>query len=138
MTPQQITLVQDSFKKVKPISEMTAQLFYGRLFEMSPQVKPLFKETNIKKQGRKLMQTLAFVTASLTKPDTLLPAVQALGKSHVNYGVKDEHYPLVEAALLWALKQSLADNFTPQVEEAWREAYSMLATVMQDIGTRSK
>lgn len=132
MTPQQITLVQDSFKKVKPISDMTAQLFYGRLFEMAPQVKPLFKETDIKKQGRKLMQTLAFVSASLTKPETLLPAVQALGKSHVNYGVKDEHYPLVEAALLWALEEALSHDFTPEVREAWGEAYSMLATVMQD------
>lgn len=132
MTPQQITLVQDSFKKVKPISEMTAQLFYGRLFEIAPQVKPLFKETNIKKQGRKLMQTLAFVSSSLTKPEKLLPAVQALGKGHVNYGVKNEHYALVETALLWALEEALSNDFTPEVKEAWGEAYSMLATIMQD------
>ena len=131
MSPQQVVLVQESFKKVMPISEVAAQLFYGRLFEVAPEVKPLFKKADMEEQGRKLMQTLAFVTAGLTQLDTLLPVVQALGRRHVGYGVQDEHYAIVGAALLWTLEQGLGDAFTPQVKEAWGEAYTLLAGVMQ-------
>lgn len=132
MSPQQVVLVQESFKKVMPISEVAAQLFYGRLFEVAPEVKPLFKQADMAEQGRKLMQTLAFVTASLTQLETLLPVVQALGKRHVKYGVQDEHYALVGAALLWTLEQGLGDAFTPEVKEAWGVAYTLLAGVMKE------
>ena len=132
MSPEQVILVQESFKKVKPISEVAAQLFYGRLFEVAPEVKPLFKQADMEEQGRKLMQTLAFVTVSLTQLDTLLPVVEALGKRHVKYGVQDEHYALVGAALLWTLEQGLGDAFTPEVKEAWGVAYTLLAGVMKE------
>ena len=42
MTPDQVQLVQQSFSKVAPISEQAAVLFYGRLFEIAPQVKSMF------------------------------------------------------------------------------------------------
>ena len=38
-----IKLAQDSFAKVEPISETAAALFYQRLFEVEPSVRPLFK-----------------------------------------------------------------------------------------------
>ena len=132
MTPEQIQLVQSSFQKVKPISDLAAQMFYGRLFEIAPSVKPLFKESDMKKQGRKLMETLALVTQGLTRPEKIKPAVQKLGKDHVRYGVKDEHYEPVGAALLWTLEQGLGEDFTPEVKQAWTEAYAMLAGIMKE------
>ena len=132
MTPEQIQLVQSSFQKVKPISDLAAQMFYGRLFEIAPSVKPLFKESDMKKQGRKLMETLALVTQGLTRPEKIEPVVQKLGKDHVRYGVKDEHYEPVGAALLWTLEQGLGEDFTPEVKQAWTEAYAMLAGIMKE------
>ena len=58
MTPDQVKAIQESFSKVAPISEQAAELFYGRLFEIAPAVKPLF-HGDMKEQGRKLMGTLA-------------------------------------------------------------------------------
>jgi nitric oxide dioxygenase len=131
MSPEQIDLVQDTFKQVEPIAEIAADLFYGRLFEIDPSLRPLFKG-DIKAQGRKLMQTLSIVVRGLRRLDTLLPAVQDLGRRHVRYGVQDEHYDTVGAALLWTLAQGLGDAFTPEVKNAWATAYGLLAGVMQE------
>src|SRR5258708_21651130 len=100
MTPKQIALVQDSFAKVAPISETAAMLFYGRLFEIAPQVKAMFP-ADMTEQRKKLMATLAVVVNGLFNLESVLPAASALGMRPVSYGAKAGHYPLVGAALLW-------------------------------------
>ena len=130
MTPQQVQLVKQSFAKVAPIADQAADLFYGRLFEIAPQVRPLFKG-DIKAQGQKLMSTIAVAVASLDKLPELVPVVQDLGRRHVGYGVKDEHYDLVGQALLWTLAKGLGPDFTPEVKEAWTIVYTILADTMK-------
>ena len=131
MTPEQIELVQSSWEKVKPISEQAAELFYGRLFELDPSLKPLFKG-DMKEQGKKLMATLGLAVTSLTKLETILPAVQDLGRRHVQYGVPDESYQTVAEALLWTLGKGLGEDFTDDVKEAWTVTYTTLSKVMLD------
>ncbi|MEM9365025.1 MAG: globin family protein [Planctomycetota bacterium] len=131
MTPEEIALVQDSWEKVKPISEQAAELFYGRLFELDPSLKPLFKG-DMKEQGKKLMATLNLAVTSLTKLEAILPAVQELGRRHVEYGVPDESYNTVGEALLWTLGQGLGEAFTNDVKAAWTTTYVTLSTVMLD------
>ena len=131
MTPEKIALVQGSFAKVAPIAETAADIFYDRLFEIAPEVRPLFPEimTDLKK---KLMQMLATAVNGLKDLDAIVPAVQKLGARHEAYGVKEEHYGSVGAALLFTLGKGLGDDFTPEVEEAWTETYGVLAGVMID------
>lgn len=129
MTPKQIELVQASWESVKPISEQAAELFYGKLFELDPSLKPLFKG-DMTEQGKKLMATLNLAVTSLTKLETILPAVQDLGRRHVQYGVPDESYETVGEALLWTLSQGLGEAFTEDVQEAWTQTYVTLSTVM--------
>lgn len=131
MHPERIKQVQTSFEKVVPIAETAAALFYGRLFEIDPSTRPLFRG-DIKDQGRMLMQTLAIAVRSLHLPEKIIPAVQALGRRHVGYGVQSAHYESVGAALLWTLEQGLGAEFTPEVKEAWGQAYGLLAGVMQE------
>jgi hemoglobin-like flavoprotein len=100
MTPTQVTLVQNSFANVVPIADQAAGLFYDRLFEIAPEVKPMFHAADMAEQRRKLMATLGLVVTGLSRLDTVLPAASALAKKHVGYGVKDEHYPIVGSALL--------------------------------------
>ena len=129
MTPEQITLVQSSWEKVKPISEQAAELFYGKLFELDPSLRPLFKG-DMKEQGKKLMATLNLAVVSLTKLDEILPALKDLGKRHVDYGVPDASYQTVGQALLWTLGQGLGDDFTEDVKKAWTTTYVTLSNVM--------
>lgn len=131
MTPEQVYLIQSSWAKVVPIKEAAAEIFYSKLFAADPAVKPLFKG-DMKEQGRKLMMMLNTVVTNLDKLDGLVPAVQDLGKRHVGYGVKPEHFDTVGASLLATLKEGLGVGFTPDVEEAWATAYTTLATVMKD------
>ncbi|TWU50840.1 Bacterial hemoglobin [Rubripirellula tenax] len=129
MTPDQITLVQDSWAQVKPVSEQVAELFYGRLFELDPSLKSLFKG-DMTEQGKKLMATLNLAVTSLTKLETILPAVKDLGRRHVQYGVPDSSYATVGEALLWTLDKGLGEAFTEDVKAAWTETYVTLSNVM--------
>ena len=131
MTPEQIQSIQSTWTQVVPIADKAADLFYGKLFELDPAVEPLFKG-DMGEQGRKLMKTIGVVVNGLTRLDEVVPAVQELGRKHVDYGVKPEHYATVGAALLWTLEQGLGGAFTPAVKAAWTAAYGTLATVMQD------
>ncbi len=128
-TPQQIELVQETWKDVAPISDQAADIFYGRLFEIEPSVRPLFPE-DMTEQKKKLMQTLAVCVNGLKNLEAIQGAVQDLGKRHLDYDVKDEHYPVVGSALLYTLEQGLGDKFTPDVRDAWADTYQTLATVM--------
>ena len=129
MTPDQIKAIQDSFAKVAPISEQAAALFYGRLFEIAPHVKPLFRG-DMKEQGRKLMATLAVVVNGLRNLESVLPAASALAKRHVDYGVKAADYAPVGAALLWTLEKGLGAQWTPELAAAWGSAYTILSEYM--------
>ena len=129
MTPDQVTLVQQSFSKVAPISDQAATIFYDRLFEVAPQVKAMFP-TDLTEQRKKLMATLAVVVNGLTDLPAILPAASALAKRHVNYGAKAEHYPVVGAALLWTLEKGLGSDWTPEVASAWTTAYGTLSGFM--------
>lgn len=131
MTPEKITLVQDSFKKVVPIAGPAADIFYDRLFEIAPQVRPLFPE-DMTEQKKKLMQMLATAVNGLTNLDEILPAVQDLGRRHSGYDVTPEHYDSVGEALIFTLGQGLGDDFTPDTKDAWVETYGVLASVMID------
>jgi nitric oxide dioxygenase len=81
-------------------------------------------------QKKILMQTLTVVVKSLDRLDQLVPAIEALGRRHAGYGIRAEHYETVGAALLWTLGQGLGEGFTTDVERAWTQAYSTLASVM--------
>lgn len=131
MTPEKIDLVQKSFEKVAPISEVAASLFYGRLFEIAPHVRPMFKD-DVTDQGRKLMRTLSVVVNGLDNLEAIVPVAQSLATKHIDYGVKPEHYQSVGEALLWTLAKGLGEDFDTETRCAWEEAFSLLAGVMID------
>lgn len=131
MTPEQIARVRESFKPVAAIREDAAALFYGRLFEIAPDVRPLFT-ADLTVQGAKLMSALAMVVASLDRLDQILPQVQEMAVRHVAYGVEERHYAIVGDALMWTLAKGLGEQFTPEVAQAWSDAYAALSGAMID------
>ena len=131
MTPNQIKLVQTSFAQVAPIAATAADLFYGRLFEIAPQVRAMFPD-DLGEQKKKLMTMLGTEVAGLGHLETLMPAVQALGRRHAGYGVKAQHYASVGSALLWTLEKGLGEAFTPAVKDAWATTYIVLSTTMMN------
>lgn len=131
MTPRQIELVQESFRAVEPILDQATKMFYDRLFEMDPPLKQLFRRPG-DEQARMLGQALTLVVRGIGNPEKIRPAVEALGRRHVDYGVRNEHYVTVGVALLWTLEKGLGGAFTPEVRDSWLAAYTWLATLMKE------
>jgi hemoglobin-like flavoprotein len=131
ITRGQTMLVQESFAQAQPMAEAVAAVFYRRLFELDPSLRPMFRG-DMEEQGRKLMQVLAFAVQGLDRLEQLVPAVEALGRRHAGYGVRDEHYDTVGAALLDTLNEFLGEGFTPELRAAWTAVYQVLASTMMN------
>jgi hemoglobin-like flavoprotein len=130
MNPQQIQLVRSTWQQVLPIQAAAADLFYGRLFELAPDTRPLFKR-DIHAQGAMLMATLDVVVKGLHDLSAVLPTAEQLARRHVAYGVQAQHYDSVGTALIWTLERGLGAALTPAAREAWVLAYSLLAGAMK-------
>ena len=94
--------------------------------------------SDLTEQGKKLMQVLGYAVGSLDRLDSLIPAVEDLGRRHGRYGVRDEHYDAVASALLWTLEQGLGEAFTAELREAWVAVYTLLAGVMKSAAAESE
>ena len=130
MTPQQQTLIADSWTQVAPIADQAATIFYARLFELDPSLRRLFAHTDMAAQRKNLVQTLTIVVRSIDRLDTIVPAVEALGRRHVAYGVRPQHFTTVGQALLDTLAVGLGEAFTPECRRAWAMAYGILSGIM--------
>ena len=112
-------------------------LFYGRLFEIAPELKPLFA-TSIEEQSRKLLSMIGYVINKLHKLDDIIDEVGKLAQRHVVYGVKPEDYSDVGAALLWTLEKGLGESWNDEVKDAWTVCYTILSEAMIDASGYAK
>ena len=131
LTVRQKELVQGTFASIATIADDAAVLFYQRLFELDPSLRPMFRG-DMSEQRKKLMQMITAAVKGLDRLEQLVPVVQDLGRRHAGYGVRDSHYETVGAALLWTLEAGLGKAFTPEVKEAWTAVYGLLSTTMKD------
>ncbi|CAN5504431.1 globin family protein [soil metagenome] len=131
MNQNNITLVKSSWALVAQLEmEMVGCLFYNRLFEIMPEVKPMFSRTPLPEQSKKLLTMLSYVILKLDKLEDIMSEVNKLARRHATYGVKDEHYTAVGSALLWTLEQGLGKEWNDELELAWTEVYTVLAGAM--------
>src|SRR5262245_31203989 len=120
VTLEQKRLVRENLPAVAGLAEPIAKLFYGRLFEVAPEVRPMFKQ-DITVQGRKLMEMLTTLVGNLDRLDELNGMLRAMGQRHAGYGVRTEHYAFVSTSLIWALGVALDSEFSPELKGAWRQ-----------------
>jgi len=129
MNAHQIRLVRTSFQSLAADPDGVAQAFYGRLFEIAPELRPMFA-SDMSAQRAKLMRMLAAAVRGLDDVGALLPTLHELGRRHVAYGVERTHYDLVGRALVDTLRAGLGAAFTRELEAAWRAVYGVLAGAM--------
>ncbi len=125
-----VELLETSFAQVKSTSLEFTERFYTTLFADYPEVQPLFANTHMEKQGKQLFQSLVFTINHLRKPDVLSGALKGLGTRHIRYGVLPQHYPMVGNSLLKALEATLGTAWTLDVQQAWTDAYGVVAQLM--------
>lgn len=131
ITQQQKELVKSTWGMVVPIADTAAKLFYGRLFELGPEYKAMFKN-DMTEQGKKLMKTINVAVEALDDLEPLVPTLKQMGADHAGFGVKDRDYNVVGASLLWTLEKGLGEAFTDEVKNAWGAVYEVLASVMKE------
>jgi hemoglobin-like flavoprotein len=129
LSADDIDRVRNSFDRIWPVSERTADLFYDRLFELAPEVRPLFRE-DMDEQKRKFMATLAVIVGSLDDSSRLVPLTKTLARQHGDFGIEEAHYRQVGEALLWSLERGLGADWSPSVAASWRKAYGIVSNFM--------
>jgi len=132
LSDRQIMLVQDSFELVIALPQDVTDLFYARVFELDPTLRPMFKR-DISEKGRMLMQTIIIAVHSLKDLANITPALHTLGHRHIGYGVKKKDYDTLGMALIWTIEQGIGPTFTPELRDAWAVTYNLLVqTITQD------
>ncbi len=131
MQPQHIDIVRESWKHVVPIADLAADIFYDRLFEIDPDIRDLFSDTDLPAQKARLVQALAATVPKLGTADAVLHDLAAMGRRHAGYGVEPGHYRSVGEALLWTLEKGLGDRWNAEMCAAWTAAYALVAGQMQ-------
>jgi hemoglobin-like flavoprotein len=133
MNAPDFELVKKSWTSISKIDyEIVCGTFYIRLFQISPELKHMFRNTSMTEQSIKLGCMLSYVISKYESMDDVLLEIKALGERHKKYGVKDEHYTAVGEALLWTLEQGLGEYWSVELRLAWKEFYETLAAKMKD------
>ena len=130
LTAAQVAELRRTWDLVVPIADEVAQLFYERLFEIDPSLRVLFQSDPVVRR-HKLMDALTFVVTHVDRPDDLLPMLAALGRRHVDYGVRPEHYAVAGEALLWTLDEGVGVLRTAEARDAWVVAYELIVAGMR-------
>ncbi|MGA2812094.1 MAG: globin domain-containing protein [Candidatus Acidiferrum sp.] len=118
MTRRQKQIVSETFPLIREMAIPVSLLFYGRLFDLDPSLRQLFK-IDLKEQSKKLVATLDALVEGIDDWERIVPALRELGQRHAGYGVKEEHYDTVCSALVWAFGQALQPGFDIEVRAAW-------------------
>ncbi|MBA8827348.1 NAD(P)H-flavin reductase/hemoglobin-like flavoprotein [Saccharopolyspora lacisalsi] len=126
-----VRLIRESWAAVEPHSEEVGKFFYGMLFSLAPATRELFP-VNMEVQRSRLLRALVHVIQMVDRPDDLLPFLHQLGRDHRKFGVVADHYEALGTALLAAVKKYAGDTWTDEVERAWAEAYTVMASAMTE------
>lgn len=136
LSARQKRLVRESFESFAEYETAGVVLFYGRLFELMPEVRALFK-IDIREQSLKLMNTLRTTVDAMDRFEELLPVLADLGRKHVTHGVQPYQYEQLRAALLWTLGQALGLEFDSETRAAWDQLLSSISAVMLEAAAQS-
>ena len=129
MSAEHIRCVRETYLAVEPASDLVATLFFRRLDEIAPEVRP-FLGADMVEQRKQLLISLGLAVAALDRFDDIVPALKLLGAKYRAAGVTELHYGAVGEALIWTLKQSLGSKWSPDVEDAWTAMCTQVAEVM--------
>lgn len=141
MTPEQLRRLQQSFSRIEPDVETFGALFHERLFQIAPEMRSLFR-SDLKAQQSKFMKVIAEVVrlplramvslpvTCLSSGEAMLPGAYWAGKLHAGHGVRIADFEIMKQALLMALDETLGQELTPEIRDAWIAAYDIVARAM--------
>jgi hemoglobin-like flavoprotein len=109
--------------------------FYALFFQRHPEVTKLFGEHSLSEQEEMVRETLVSIVAYIENEPWLQTNLDAMGKSHAEYGVEDPMYDWMVECMLDALERILGEDWREDYARAWRNALRYLTDVMRAAGT---
>lgn len=133
LTDAQRAIVKATVPLLETGGEALTTHFYKVMLGEYPQVRPLFNQAHQAsgEQPRALAHSVLMYAKNIDRLEGLgnLPA-QIINK-HVSLQVLPEHYPIVGACLLRAIREVLGEEIaTDAVIDAWAAAYQQLADIL--------
>jgi hemoglobin-like flavoprotein len=129
VTARQKLLVRGSWELMRPMAVHVADLFYDRLFELNPLLEERFPEDSSVQRPR-FVKAIGAALSALDDAEGLRPVLLDLGRRNRGKGLEPGDYITLGKALLWTFEQTLAENFTPPVKDAWAALYADLSSAM--------
>lgn len=126
-----IEIIKSTAPVLQVHGEAITKVFYALLFDKHPELKDLFNMVNQKKgvQQKALANAIFQYAVHIEKLEMLGDAVETIAQKHASLSIPKEAYPIVGENLLLAIKQVLGDAATPEIIDAWAEAYGDLAVI---------
>ena len=121
-------IIKSTAPIIKEHGEAITTAMYKIMFEKYPEAKDLFKDAE-PDQYKKLAGMVYAYAANIDNLDSLQSGIDKVAKIHVAVNILPKHYPWVGESLLGAIKEVLGDAATPEIIDAWAEAYGFLAKV---------
>jgi len=131
LSDKTIEIVKSTVPLLAQAGTVVTDHFYKRLFSHNPELKNIFNMANqdTGRQQLALFNALAAYAQNIDNLVVLKEALTRINHKHTSLNILPEHYPIVGAHLIGTLKELIPDQFTPDVEYAWREAYGVLADI---------
>jgi nitric oxide dioxygenase len=126
-----VALVKSTIPLLSQAGTAVTAHFYNRMFQHNPELKDIFNMSNQQsgKQHFALFNALAAYATHIDNLPVLAAAVERINHKHASLNIKPHHYDIVGKHLIETLKEVAPNEFTPEIEHAWREAYALLADV---------
>jgi hemoglobin-like flavoprotein len=129
MTARHRSMIRSNWELMRPVAVHVADLFYDRLVELDPSLEELFPEDPDTQRPR-FLKAVAAAVNGMDDLEAMRPLLNELGKRQAAEGLRESHYVTIGKALLWTFEQSLAEDFTPPVKDAWATLYARLSSAM--------
>lgn len=133
LTSQQRTIIKATVPLLETGGEALTRHFYAMMLEEYPEVRPLFNQAHQASgdQQRALANGVLMYAKHIDQLEALGPLVGRIVNKHVSLQILPEHYPIVGACLLRAIREVLGEAIaTDEVIAAWGVAYGQLADIL--------
>ncbi|QJR82386.1 NO-inducible flavohemoprotein [Alteromonas pelagimontana] len=127
-----IHTVKSTIPLLESAGTSVTDYFYNRMFRHNPELKDTFNISNQKtgKQPFALFSAIAAYAKNIDNLDALAPLVERVAHKHTIFFIQPEQYAIVGHHLIETLRELAPEAFTPDVEQAWSEAYQFLADIL--------
>jgi nitric oxide dioxygenase len=136
MTASLSDIATDIIKATVPALEAHGLAITKRMYErmfQDAEIRDLFNQSHHGESGSQPKALAAAIVAYARNIDNLgvlASRVERIAQKHVGLNIKAEHYPVVGASLLGAIKDVLGDAATDEIMATWGDAYALLADVL--------